>query len=329
MSTRSTPETGKYPCPHNHPHGVWQLDADYVTEGAACVYLIEQGDRLAIVETGTVHSVPHLLDQIQVLGLSPEQVDYVIPTHVHLDHAAGAGHLMAHCPNARLVIHPRGRVHMVDPAKLEAGTRAVYGDDKYEALYGSLIPVDPQRIIEAPDQFCIDFHGRTFTFIDTPGHANHHFCVHDSGSNSIFSGDTFGISYPVFDTPDGRNLLFASTTPVQFNPEALLQSLDTLAALEADFVYLTHYGQIQPSPDNLRQLRDSIHAFVAISNAFEHTTTGRKDKIAAGLKTWLLEQVQQYFPHVSPAQASHWLAQDIELNAQGLDVWLSRRAKQP
>merc|ERR1711879_778348 len=184
-------------------------------------------DRLALIETGTVNTVPHVLKVIDNLGLTPEHLDYVIPTHVHLDHAAGAGAMLSHCPNARLVVHPRGAPHMISPEKIEAGTRAVYGDEKYERLYGTLIPVAPDKVIEAPDNATVDLDSRTLTFLDTPGHARHHFCVHDDGSNSLFTGDTAGVSYRHFDgkssdnkssdeAPTGEVFWFVTTTPVQF-----------------------------------------------------------------------------------------------------------------
>ncbi|WP_221795981.1 MBL fold metallo-hydrolase [Oceanobacter mangrovi] len=315
----------RYPSPIAHPQGIWQLDADYVSAGVASVYLVEQGDRLAIIETGTSHTVPHILDQIQVMGLTPEQVDYIIPTHVHLDHAAGAGRLMAECPNAKLVIHPRGAAHMIDPTRLEAGTRAVYGDEKYDQLYGALLPIDAARVIQVDDNFQLNFHGRTFTFYDTPGHAKHHFCVHDSSSNSIFTGDTFGISYKVFDTTAGDNLLFVTTTPVHFDPVAMRASIERLVALEPKFMYLTHYGPVRPHRRNVEQLLASLDAFVALAEQHASPIEGRHQRIAAAMLDWLTAQLATINPVADLQQARAWLATDADLNTQGLEVWLDRR----
>ncbi|WP_369856429.1 MBL fold metallo-hydrolase [Candidatus Thalassolituus haligoni] len=327
MTTITTNLPTPYPPAIVHPHGIWQLDADYVTPGVASVYVIRQGERLAIIETGTAYTVPHILDHIAALGLTPEQVDYVIPTHVHLDHAAGAGKLMAECPNARLVIHPRGAAHMIDPSKLEAGTRAVYGDERYDSLYGALIPIAAERVIEAADAFTLDFNGRTLTFLDTQGHAKHHFCVLDSGSNSIFTGDTFGVSYRMFDNDAGENLLFVTTTPIHFDPEAMRASILRLAGLKPEFMYLTHYGAIRPTEHNVQQLLDSLDTVVAIAEQQQTPVEGRLQRITDSLAAWLLERVQQVNPAFDITLAKQWLATDANLNAQGLEVWLTKKSQ--
>lgn len=311
------------PIMRSFANGIHQIDADYVAPGVASVYLIQEGDRLALIEAGTNNTVPHILSALEHLGLTPEHLDYVIPTHVHLDHAAGAGAIMRACPNAQLVIHPRGARHMVEPAKLEAGTRAVYGDEKYEQLYGALIPVDQNRVIEAPDNFQIDFNGRVLTFLDTPGHAKHHFCVYDGGSNSIFSGDTFGLSYRPFDTKHGEVLHFVTTTPVHFDPEAMRASIQLLADLQPAQVYLTHYGPVAASPQNLQQLFDSLDAFVAIAQAEKDRPTGRTERMAEAILDWLVDRALSLKPELDRDFARQWLATDANLNAQGLNVWLS------
>ena len=320
----------KHPIVTQHPNGVYQIDADYIAPGVASVYLIRQNDRLALVETGTVNTVPHVLKVIEDLGLTPAHLDYVIPTHVHLDHAAGAGAMLQHCPEARLVIHPRGAPHMVNPEKIEAGTRAVYGDEKYERLYGSLIPVAPERIIEAPDNTRVELDGRTLTFLDTPGHARHHFCVHDSGSNSIFTGDTAGISYRHFDgkhsdgKPNGEVFWFVTTTPVQFEPDAMRQSIERLLTFNPDYLYLTHCGPVQPTTAGLTQLFASLDAFTAIAEAERATPEGRSERMADAVMEWMINQLQQSSSTVPESVARQWLATDAKLNAQGMDVWLTR-----
>ena len=205
--------------------GVYCLDAEYVQPGVAAIYLLEQHGQLCIIETGTSLSLPLVEQAIASLGLSPGDVAYIIPTHIHLDHAGGAGALMRACPQAQLIIHPRGAAHMVDPAKLIAGTIAVYGEQNYQRLYGEVVPVDETRMIIADDGFSLEFNGRTLEFVDTPGHALHHFCVVDSMSRGVFTGDTFGIAYPQLATAAGP-FIFATTTPTHFDPDALLNSIN-------------------------------------------------------------------------------------------------------
>ena len=310
-----------------YDHGIFLIDADYVAPGLAAVYLIRQGDRLALIETGTASTVPHVLAQIQALGLTPDDVDWIILTHIHLDHAAGAGALMQHCPNARLVVHPRGAAHMIDPAKLEAGTMAVYGEENYHRLYGRLIPVAAERVVEAHDGMTLDFNDRTFTFSDTPGHALHHVCIYDSASHGLFSGDTFGLSYRQFDDDDGGVLLFVTTTPVHFDPQAMRASIERIVALQPAQVYLTHYGAVTPSEQNVQQLLASLDAFVALAEAEKDQPEGRVARIAAGISDWLLARIHERRPDLAEDFCRRWLATDADLNAQGLDVWLRRQEK--
>lgn len=312
------------PIVKQHPNGVYQIDANYIAPGVACVYLVRQDDRLALIETGTVNTVPHVLQVIDDLGLTPEHLDYVMPTHVHLDHAAGAGAMLAHCPNAKLVIHPRGAAHMIDPSKLEAGTRSVYGDEAYERLYGALTPADAERVVEAPDNFSVELAGRTLTCLDTPGHARHHFCVHDSGSNSIFTGDTGGISYRQFDGENDEVFWFVTTTPVQFDPVAMRHSIERLLSLSPEYLYLTHYGSVRPTPEKVERLLQSLDAFTVIAEAERATPEGRAERMGTQVMDWMLEQVRQRHSDVDEAFARQWLATDAKLNAQGMDVWLQR-----
>jgi glyoxylase-like metal-dependent hydrolase (beta-lactamase superfamily II) len=324
MSPTSRIEAGQV---QEHHAGIFQIDADYVAPGIASVYLLREGDRLALIETGTANTVAHVLAAIAAMGLTPEHLDWIIPTHIHLDHAAGAGALMALCSNARLVVHPRGVAHMINPEKLEAGTLAVYGEATYRRLYGHLVPVEAERVMEAVEGLVLDFNGRQLTFLDTPGHALHHVCIHDSASRAVFSGDTFGVSYRTFDSADGRVLLFVTTTPVHFDPHAMRDSITRIAALQPSQVFLTHYGPVQANADNLQQLEDSLFAFVAIATAERGQPEGRVERMAAAIGGWLWRRIEERGLGLDEHFCRQWLATDAHLNAQGLDVWLSRQEK--
>jgi len=298
------------------------VDAEYQRPGLAATYIVREGDAAAIIETGTTHTVPMILKALEERGLSREQVQYVIPTHVHLDHACGAGALIAQCPNARLVIHPRGAPHMIDPSKLVAGTIAVYGEETFHALYGDLVPVPEERVIEAPDNFEIAMNHRIFRFLDTPGHALHHFSVHDLESNGIFTGDTFGLSYPNLKTPAGP-FIFATTTPVQFDPDQLHASIDRLISLNPDYFYLTHYGRQEARQALADQLKTSIDDFVNIALQ-EKKTPNRVEVITSRILDYLVAGLETMACDCSEDDCRDWLAMDAALNAQGLDVWLKR-----
>lgn len=307
--------------------GVYCIETGLYREGLAACYLIRQQDRIACVDTGTAHTVPGLLGVIADLGLTPEHVDYVIPTHVHLDHAGGAGALMAACPNATLVAHPKAAPHLIDPTRLIAGATAVYGEDAFARDFGELIPVPETRVIAAADGQTFDLAGRRLTFIDTPGHANHHGCIVDASSGGIFTGDTFGISYRAFDTAAGP-WLFAPTTPVAFDPDAWQQSLDRMLAHQPNAAFLTHYCRIDEPARHVDRLRHSIRDLAAIALAqADAPGAERKDRIKDAITAHLLADARAHGCTLSDARMRELLAVDLELNAQGLEVWLKRRAK--
>src|SRR5690606_6962335 len=228
----------------DYEHGITAIDSGFERPMLDAVHLVVEGDRAALVDTASNASLPRVLAVLAAKGLSAEQVDWVLLTHVHLDHAGGAGLYLQHFPNARLTVHPRGARHMTDPTRLVAGTVAVYGADEARRMYGDIVPVAAERVVETPDGASVSLNGRRFEFLDTPGHARHHVCIVDERSGHVFAGDTFGLSYRELDV-DGRPVVFPSTTPVQFDPPALHASIDRLLARRPDAVYVTHFGQVR------------------------------------------------------------------------------------
>ncbi len=304
------------------------IDADYVKPLVDAIHLIIEGDTAAIIDTGVSHSAPAVMAALAAYGLAPEQVAYVILTHIHLDHAGGAGELMARLPKARLVVHPRGSQHMVDPSRLVAGTRAVYGEEQTERLYGTILPVPAERVLEAADEAVLRLGQRELLLLQTPGHALHHICIVDRKTGHIFTGDTFGLSYRQFDH-QGRQFMFATTTPVHFDPVALHRSIDRLASFKPEAIYLTHYSQIRDIPRLTRDLKETIDAHVAIALAAPGSGQARIDAIKRSLSDWVCERARQQEWGLQGDAALDWLAMDIDLNAQGLEVWLARTRRSP
>lgn len=307
--------------------GLYCIETGLYRHGLAACYLVRSADRLAFVDTGATNSVPGLLSVIADLGLTPEHVDYVIPTHVHLDHGGGAGALMAACPNARLVVHPKGATHMIDPSRLIASATQVYGAKAFEQGFGAPVPVPEERVILAEDGQTFDLAGRILHFIDTPGHANHHGCILDEKSRGFFTGDTFGISYREFDTAAGP-WLFAPTTPVAFDPDAWLASLDKLMSHDPRVMFLTHYGAVEDPADLVDDLRDSILGLAEIALAEEgRDDPGRQSRIKAAVSVYLVDSAHAHGVELDEAAIADLLSIDTDLNAQGLEIWLKRREK--
>lgn len=309
--------------PIHHDHGIVTLDADYLRPGLAAIHLVIQDGHAAIIDTGANPSVPRVLAELKGLGIPREAVDYVIVTHVHLDHAGAAGTLLQNCPNARLVVHPRGARHMIDPAKLVAGSMAVYGEAAFRELYGEIVPVPAERTIEAGEGHQIDFRGRILTFLDTPGHARHHFCIHDAPSDSLFTGDSFGLSYREFDV-DGKPFVFPTTTPVQFEPEAMHATVDRLAATGARAAFLTHFGRIEGLVGIAPALHEMIDEFVDLTSAAPGEGQARHDWLKARVEGALLGRLRAHGCTLGDGVCKALLANDVELNTQGLLVWRDR-----
>ncbi len=305
-------------------NGITLIDSGYVRPGIAGFYAMIEAGGAAFFDTGTSHSVARAVEFLRSENLSVDDVDFVIPTHVHLDHAGGAGAMMRQFPRAKLVVHPRGAPHMIDPQRLIEGTVAVYGKAKTARLYGEIVPVPEERVVVAEDGHEIDFRGRRLRFLDTPGHARHHFCVFDTAYCGLFSGDTFGIAYPTFTTERGP-FLMPTTTPVQFEPEALHASLDRLAALRPDRVYLTHFGPITPTPALVAGLHDHIDQFVAFARAVANDAS-LEETLERRIGDYLHAAVKRHGCQLDDAAIRDGLAMDVELNAQGVAVWLKRQS---
>ena len=200
-------------------HGISAIDAQFHRPNRAAIHLLVEKGMAALIDTGTSFSIPGVVESLQQKNIKTKNVAYIILTHIHLDHAGGASECMRHFPNAKLVVHPRGASHMINPARLLAGAMSVYGAAEFKRVYGEIHPIDADRIIEAPDESRIDLNGRSLLFLDTPGHARHHNCIYDEQSQSFFTGDTFGVSYRELDV-NGLEFVFPTTTPVQFDPDA-------------------------------------------------------------------------------------------------------------
>jgi len=260
---------------------------------------------------------------LQNRGWQPEDVRYVIVTHVHLDHAGGAGNLMQRLPNAEFLVHPYGARHMIDPAKLEASARGVYGDELFDRIYGALVPVPADRVRTMQDGAETRLGNRTLRFVDTPGHARHHFCVHDSLTNGWFSGDTFGLSYREFDTDRGA-FVFPTTTPVQFDPDALRASLKKLFDVKPDCMYLTHYGRVTDLDRLYAQMLAGVDKLVSIAEAWGHAPD-RTQRIETGIHEWLMQELREHGVSLPDERCAELLRTDVVLNTQGLEFWLDHR----
>jgi len=309
----------------SHPHGITAVDADYIRPGLAASHLIVQGGRAAFVDVGTNYSVPRLLAALEALGLAREAVEYLLLTHVHLDHAGGAGALLRELPNARAVIHPRGAPHLIDPAKLIKASITVYGESTYRSLYGELVPIPAERVRVMRDGESIDLAGRELLTIDTPGHALHHYSIVDVGNRNVFTGDTFGLSYRELDTEAGA-FVVPTTTPTQFDPDQLIASIDRILSYAPQVAYLMHYSRVTDLPRLAESLKAQIRQLEAIARRHAGSAD-RETAIRADMRALWLALARRHGVALAESRIDDILDKDLELNVQGLVAWLERLAR--
>ena len=310
--------------------GLFAIDTGFHRQHFDAAYLIVDQGRAAFIDTGTAFALPRHLAALDALGLARDAVDWVIPTHVHLDHAGGAGALMRALPAAKMLIHPRGARHMVDPSALWEGATAVYGPEEMARSYGEVVPVAAERVLGTVDGMTVHVGARELRFADTPGHARHHHCVWDARTRGWFTGDTFGLSYREFDTARGPWIL-PTSTPVQFEPEVLMATIRRLLAEGPRCIYLTHYGRV--ADDGAEGGAARLGA-VLLAQIEELVALGRRERrnpdrhaaLKRGQLPIYVKSLREHGCTLAEDDIAELLALDLELNAQGMAVWLDREA---
>jgi glyoxylase-like metal-dependent hydrolase (beta-lactamase superfamily II) len=294
------------------------VDAHYLSPGRMSIYLLIENGRAVFVDNNTVHAVPRMMDALAAAGLSPEAVDYAIVTHVHLDHAGGTAALLEQCPNARALVHPKTFRHLANPARLVEASRQIYGD-QFDSIYGTIQPVPEDRMRIIADGERIDWQGHTFTCFYTLGHASHHFCVHDSASAAVFTGDSFGIAYPELQC-GSKPYIFAAATPTEFDPVEARKAVHRILSFEPERVCLGHYGCFEQVSEMAERLLYTIEQTELVINQAARMDTDEK-----GLSAWIHAETlamtkaaleQSGLP--LNGEVMKWVNPDIMLNAQGL-----------
>ena len=308
---------------YEYDGGIVALDSGMVRPQMAACYLLETDTAVALIEVGNNDSADRITHVLQSRGRHIDEVSHIIVTHVHLDHAGGAGELMQRMPNAMLVAHPRAARHLVDPSRLETSARAVYGDEEFDAMYGTLKPVPQERVIIMDEGDRLEVGGRPLSFIDSPGHARHHFCVWDEATGGWFTGDTFGISYRDLDSANGH-FIFPTTTPIQFDPPALISSIDRMMEKSPKNMYLTHFGRVQDVEQLAEKMKAAVLQFVQFADRFADAGD-RTAQIENAMMEWLLEGIREHGVELPEYEMRGIVQNDVVLNTQGIEFWINHR----
>ena len=314
-------------CVSSFGKNIFCFDANYIRKKFAAIHFINQNNKLLIIDAATNHSANRLLNALQTMNISPQSVEWIILTHVHLDHAGGAGLLMRMCPNAQLAVHPRGARHMVNPEKLWASVVSVYGKEEAEKQYGELIPVDENRVTTVGEGELISFHNRKLQIFDAPGHANHHIVIFDEESKSFFTGDAFGIAYPEL-TIENEEFIFISSTPTQFEPVKFDSTIKKIMKQKPKGCFLTHFSKIMNVEKNGYELLKQIDEYVSITEQTRNIHEGQQDQIKKRLFELLYKKLEKTNLSISRREFGNLLSLDLSLNAQGLEYWNNKVNKQ-
>lgn len=233
------------------------------------------GTKKILIETGASPSHDRIVRALNELSLSLADLDYVIVTHIHLDHAGGAGLLAKNAPQAIFLCHPRAKRHLVDPSKLLQSAQLVYGDAMH-SMFGEIIPIAADRIIAQEDGTTLKLGDRTLHFVDSPGHAKHHMCVFDPDKRVVFSGDALGIRYISKSTQWGYDVIFPSASPTDFDPEGVRYTVSKIASLEPQTVLHTHFG-----PSDAKEALDStLRESMLLATLADETYAANQTEIA-------------------------------------------------
>lgn len=311
-----------------HKKGFIQLnDRIYLIDGfdlgvseRTGTYVLDE-EELTLVDTGPSPSIQYVKQGLKALGFSLDQVKYIIVTHIHLDHSGGAGLLIQECPNATVVVHPRGARHLSDPERLIAGARGVYGK-RFSELFDPIIAVPKERLLVKDEGTILEISPIcTLGFLDTPGHANHHFSIYDPVSNGMFTGDTVGIRYEQL-ICDGIELFLPSTSPNQFDPEAMRSAINRMLGMNLDCIYFGHFGMTNNPNYALRQVSEWLDVFVE-----EAESVVVEQKNHEILAQRLLGRVRGYLREKEVPddhEVYHLIELDMQVSAMGMLDYFSR-----
>ncbi len=308
--------------------GISLIDVcDLGKENRTGTYVLHE-EELTLIETSASPSIPYLLKGLEDLEIVPAEIKYIIVTHIHLDHAGGAGLLLEKCPNAQIIVHPKGKRHLADPSRLIQGARAVYGE-QFDELFYPILPIPEDRLIIKEDGENLQIGpNRILTFLDTPGHANHHFSIYDPYSDGMFTGDTVGVYYTEL-LSQGLEFYLPSTSPNQFNPHAMLAAADRMENLNIERIYFGHYGMSEHPGLVYKQLRYWLPLFVKKGESIiaEQNNTSFEEKTDA-ISTALFEMVNDYLTEqnvVLSRDFTETIQLDLTVCAMGIVDYFEKR----
>jgi len=292
------------------------LAIDTLTAGLEKVtagYLLD-APRPTLVECGPALSVEHVIAGLRSLGMDAGDLAYLVVSHIHLDHAGGAGDVLAAFPNAKVVVSEVGARHLSDPERLNASSRRVYGD-LMDSVYGECTPIPAERVLGVADGEVLDLGGgRRLDLLYTPGHAKHHIAAFDPDAGHLFVGDSVGVKMP------GMARIRPATPPPDFDLVLANRTLERYKSLAPSTVFLAHYGAVDPPLEALDEASERLAEWMAVAEGAyrEHSEL---DHIAETLAHRFGHEVPEDPEQAKPVQ----LLSGFRSNAMGMLRYLQLR----
>lgn len=290
-------------------------------------YLID-APRPTLIECGPALSIEHVIDTLRGLGMDPEDLAYLVCSHIHLDHAGGAGDVAAAFPGATVVVSEVGARHLVDPQRLNASSRKVYGE-VMDTVYGDCTPIDARRVRGVADGEVLDMGGgRRLDLLYTPGHAKHHIAAFDSDTGALFVGDSVGVKMP------GMSVIRPATPPPDFDLLLAHRTLGRYRDLAPETVYLAHYGAVSPPLQALEEASERLTLWAETAEA-AYTEAAQADGDGHSALDHVADTLGRRFTDeiLAPAGGDPEAAERVALlsgvrsNAMGLVRYFQQRAE--
>jgi len=287
-------------------------------------YLLEAAEP-TLIETGPGTSVEPVAAALEHLGIGAAELAHIVLTHIHLDHAGGAGALSARFPRASVWVHERGAPHLADPTRLVASTARVWGEPEMRELFGPTEPVGAGRLHPLSDADVIDLGDRRLDALDTPGHASHHVALVDSRTGVVFTGDALGIHVP--DLP----VLRPATPPPEFDLERAVDSIERIRERARSILLFAHFGPLRDVDATCDLAIRRLREWTAVVGAAIRETED-PDELAARLESAALGDVEtgsEATLDLEMLEDRLRLLSSIRMNAAGIArYWRKRRERQ-
>jgi len=275
-------------------------------EAFGAIYLIDD-DRKAIIETGTSWDAGRILKAVKGFGLTPRDIDAVVVSHIHLDHAGGAGFLLAEMPRAKVYVHERGFKHLVDPSKLVASAREALGPEEAD-MFGTMRPIPADRLVAVKDKDELDLGKHSLVFLDSPGHAPHELTILDESNRCLYTGDAAGLYFP------GDEILMPIAPAPAFDLEKNVETFHRLMSLEPRALLFSHYGPH----------RNPKAAIEAMMEAYPAWARVVKERLASAGEEGVLRELYDMSCRAAKRYPRDFLERRIRVSITGLAAYHER-----